>query len=33
LDSLMSSLAITNDDTRCLFALSMLYALLKNKGV
>ncbi|XP_064406876.1 protein CLEC16A-like isoform X2 [Halichondria panicea] len=33
LDALMSALAVRSDDSKCLFALALIYSLVKNKGV
>lgn len=32
LDTLMGALSVKNDDSRCLFALCLIYAMLQNKG-
>ncbi len=32
LDALMSALAVRSDDSKCLFALALIYSLVKNKG-
>ena len=33
LDALMGALSVRNDDSRCLFALSLIYAMLQNEGM
>lgn len=32
LDALMSALCVRVDDAKCLFALSLLYAMIRNEG-
>jgi len=33
LDALMSALCVRVDDAKCLFALSLLYAMIRNEGI
>jgi len=33
LDALMSALCVRVDDAKCLFALSLLYAMIRNEGL